>query len=241
MTANIVDQYRVDQRRKARAAEQDAEAMAFAKQQARAEFLSGLGRSIDRVLMEIATHIPVGVAVVVSCYGEMQFGAFGMVFAAMSLGLSLLLSRSYALWGTCHNGDVRVFLPILAVGAFLWECYFVHFGLEAFNAANAKQGLMTFAPEALVAGSIILGLYNLFSRRAYVTGHEKAASDATAPESYYRSRKKADRLVANIGRNEQRTAQMEDGTAVEIFIRHGAWPLGYKPTEAALAEVARRA
>lgn len=244
MTANVIDEYRLNQRRKQRDAAQNAEALALAKAQARAAFWHGLSRGIARSFMEAVTHVPVGVAVVLSCVGASQFGLLGYVFMAMSVALSVLLSRTYAMWCNAQARDVRWFLPVLGFFAFAWECYFVHLGFSVANKVNAAQGLMTFEEVVMIGGSVALGTFNLFSRRSFITGHENAASDAAAPETYYRSRKKADRLFAglsNAAEKDQRVAQMADGVAVETFLRHGAWPYGYKPTERALAEVEQRA
>ena len=189
------------------------------------------GKWFDRTLLEIAVHIPVGVAIVVSCYGAQQYGDFGPVFMAMSVALSLLLSRAYSMLCNTHRLDVAAFLVMLGVGAFCWEAYWVHLGFDRFNHQNAADGLMTFADEALIAGSVMLGLFNLFGRRAFITGHDKKWS------------KRRNTLISNIGNTQEapRLRTMPAEAARECYRRNGGWPLGYVATDEDMRAVAEAA
>lgn len=191
----------------------------------------------DRGLMEMAVHIPVAVAVGISAYGYMQYGAFAVGLVPLAFALSWLLSRTYAMAISTHRLDVALFLFLIGTGAFAAEAYGVHLGAVRFNEENAAAGLQTFSEEALIAASIILGLMNLFSRRAYVTGHGKLALDMANPEAWWKWRTRRQRSHDRIARSESkdiayRVSDLSDDQALAIYQKAGAWPLGFKPTAA---------
>lgn len=198
-----------------------------------------LGRWLDRTSLEIAVHIPVFVAVGISIYGWMQYGAFAAGLIPLTCALSWLLSRTYSMGLKTHRLDVAFFLTILGGLSFVVEAYGVHLGLERFNAYNEANHLQTFDGTILVLVSIMLGLMNLFSRRAYITGHEDPAEEAGRPEAWWKWNSRRSKWTARIGETSQapRLAQLSDDDAVRCFERNGGWPLGYKPTATALARV----
>lgn len=198
------------------------------------------GRGVDRLLLELAVHIPVAVAIGISAFGYMQYGLFAWGLVPLAFALSFLLSRTYAMAISTHRGDVALFLMLIGFGAFCAEAYGVHLGAVRFNEQNAADGLQTFSDEALIAASVILGLMNLFSRRAYVTGHGRLALDMGGPEAWWRwrtRRKRLDTGLANAAAKDRRTSDLADDDAVYCYQKNGAWPLGYTPTETALARI----
>lgn len=202
-----------------------------------------LGRWFERNLMEIAVHIPVGVAIGISCYGWEQYGAFAFGLVPLTCALSYLLSRTYSLFLGAHRLDVAIFLPVLGALAFCTEAYGVHLGLERFNHANAAQGLQTFDNTILILVSVMLGLMNVFSRHAFITGHDKVSGENLKAESRWFRIKRENKGFDAIARTEQKEElahgmTTKDRLAVKCYQNRGGWPEGYKPTQAALDAVA---
>jgi len=177
------------------------------------------GGAVDRFIMEVVVHIPVAVAIGISIYGGQQYGAFLWGIAPLCVALSVMLSRTYAMIQSAakiHRWDVVVFLVMLGAFAFAWEAYSVHLGLVRFNLANAAAGLQTFGEEAMIAASIILGAFNVFSRRAYVTGHQLltvSEADRKASESWSAWDRKRDNWNDTVlgGERRDRFGKMDAG------------------------------
>lgn len=200
-----------------------------------------LWAAIDRGLMEIAVHIPVGVAVGISAYGYSQYGAFAAGLIPLACALSWKLSRTYSMLVTTHRLDVAAFLILIGAGAFVLEAYGVHLGAVRFNEENAANGLQTFDDALLIGASVILGLMNLFSRRAYITGHGKLADESSNPESWWRHARRRDRFMQGLERtNGGRISQLTDDQALHCFDRNGAWPLGFTPSPELVARAGKR-
>ncbi len=188
---------------------------------------------MNRASLEIAVHIPVFVAVGASIYGWFQYGAFAAGLIPLTVALSWLLSRTYSMGLRTHRLDVAGFLAVLGGLAFVVESYGVHLGLERFNAYNAANGLQTFDPIILWVVSIMLGLMNLFSRRAYITGHEDPAEEAGRPEAWWKWNSRRSKFMDNIARSEApRVSQLSDEEALRVYERTGALPFGYAPSPA---------
>lgn len=198
------------------------------------------GRFFGRVILEAAVHIPVFVAIGISCYGYEQYGAFAVGLMPLTLALSYLLSRTYSMFITTHRLDVAAGLLVIGIGGFLMEAYGVHLGAVRFNEQNAAQGLQTFSEEALITASIVLGIMNVWSRRAYITGHEDPAELAGRPEPWWKWQNRRAKFTNTIARNTEapRIRNMPADYAHECYRRNGAWPLGYAPTAEDLAAVA---
>jgi hypothetical protein len=202
------------------------------------------GRWADRSLLEIAVHIPVAVAIGISWYGWEQYGAFAYGLVPLTFAISFLLSRAYSMCIRTHRYDVAAWLFLLGGLAFAWEAYGVHLGLERFNHHNAAAELQTFAPWILILASIMLGLMNVASRRAFVTGHDDPTEQMGGPEQWWRWDARRKKGFETIARAERRDAfargigGLNDEEALAIYRKHDAWPLGFTPSAELAARVA---
>ncbi len=198
---------------------------------------------LDRTLMEAAVHTPVFVAIGISIFGWEQYGWFAAGLIPLTCSLSWLLSRSYAKLINAHRADVAVFLVVLGALAFCTEAYGVHLGLERFNHYNAANGLQTFDGSILILVSIMLGLMNLFSRWGYVTGEEHSADRSGRAETKWFWHRRRDNFETALTLTEARDElkngmNIKDHLAVKCFKTQGGWPMGYKPSAAALEAIA---
>lgn len=202
-----------------------------------------LGRFTEKCLLEAAVHIPVGVAIGISCFGWEQYGAFAFGLVPLTCALSYLLSRTYSMFLAAERLDVAIFLPVLGLLAFCTEAYGVHLGLERFNHQNAAAGLQTFDNTILILVSVMLGLMNVFSRHAFITGHAKLNGENLRPESRWFRQKRESKGFAGIAHMEAKEElrngmTTKDALAVKCYRNRGGWPENYKPTQAALDAIA---